>query len=390
MLFEAQELRKTTNFLSTKNRKKYFRFKSSIKYLNDELIKNIISFYNSVEKKGIKLPIVLELGKVKVADKLSYIVLECLVYKMLETGYSVTLKFNPGTTIDTKGINMSPLMLLNEWYSKFINDKNARESEYKKLFKSLRHGTIKYRGLISPEDNSFLSKLTSNLIFFLKNQFEFRESYRKVQYDDIMVVKLANTVGELVGNAIEHGGGDCLLDIDITHNFTHSENHDKKFGAVNIAIVNFSKNNFGDKVKEKILSSDLSQNQRYQQIKTAYSVHKSNFNNIYTEEHFWNIASVQDKISGRPNNYNNGGKGCTDLIKSIQNFTHEDYCYMMSGKEIINFKKEFLGTDKDGFLGFNHGTFLRKMPESVTLGKSKVYLPGVAYNLNFILEEVNK
>ena len=203
-----------------------------------------------------------------------------------------------------------------------------------------------------------------------------------------MVRKLANTIGELVGNATEHGGGDCLLDIDITHNFTHSKKQGSTFGAVNIALLNFSDTNFGDMVKNKILNTDLSKNIRYQKIKVAYDTHQSYFNDNYNEKHFWNVASIQDKISGRPDNYNNGGKGMTDLIKSVQNFTHEDYCYMMSGKEILKFKKELLKQDSDGFIGFNKTSFLQSGPETTTLAKSKVYLPGVAYNLNFILEEV--
>ena len=46
----------------------------------------------------------LDIGKVTVADKLSYIVLECLVYEMLMLGYSITVKLIPDSTIDTKGI----------------------------------------------------------------------------------------------------------------------------------------------------------------------------------------------------------------------------------------------------------------------------------------------
>lgn len=61
---------------------------------------------------------------------------------------------------------------------------------------------------------------------------------------------------------------------------------------------------------------------------------------------------------------------------------------MMSGKEILKFKKELLKQDSDGFIGFNKTSFLQSGPETTTLAKSKVYLPGVAYNLNFILEEV--
>jgi two-component sensor histidine kinase len=388
LLLNRQGLGRKSNTLLTKNGKKYFQFKNKMNFLNDAVVKNIIEFLNSVKTKKIKLPVFLDIGQVTVADKLSYIVLECLVYEMLNLGYSVTVKFYPNSNIDTRGINNSPLRHLNECWSRFSSNKNYRESKFRKEFNSITDGR-KYRRMISPKSNSYLSKLTSSLILFLKNQFEFSESCRKIEYDEIMVIKLANTIGELVGNATEHGEGDCLLDIDITHNFTHSKKQGRTFGAVNIALVNFSDTNFGDKVKKKILNTDLSKSIRYQKTKVAYDIHQqSYFNDNYNEEHFWNLASLQDKISGRPDNYNNGGKGMTDLIKSIQNFTHEDYCYMMSGKEILKFKKELLKQDSDGFIGFNKTSFLQSGPETTTLAKSKVYLPGVAYNLNFILEEV--
>ncbi|MDB6219365.1 hypothetical protein PNO25_07500 [Streptococcus oralis] len=389
LLLGIQGSRRISNILLTKNGKKYFQFINRTNFLNDVVIKNIIDFLNTVRTTRLKLPIILNIGKVTVADKLSYIVLECLVYEMLNLGYSVTVKLITDSTIDTKGIEHSPLMVLNELSNIFSPNKQCREDTFKKEFKFISRRTVKYRRLVSPKSNSYLSKLTSDLILFLSNQFEFSDNFRRIQYDEIMVTKLANTIGELVGNATEHGEGDCLLDIDITHDFTHSQKQGKKFGAVNIAVLNFSNTNFGDKVKNKILNTDLSKSIRYQKIKVAYDTHQSYFNDCYNEEHFWNLASIQDKISGRLENYNNGGKGMTDLIKSIQNFTHEDYCYMMSGKEILNFKKELLKQDSDGFIGFNKDSFLQSVPETMTLGISKVFLPGVAYNLNFILEEVH-
>ena len=388
LLLDCQGVGRISNILLTKNGKKYFQFKNKSNFLNDVAIKNIIKFLNLVKTKKFKLPVFLDIGQVTVADKLSYIVLECLVYEMLSLGYSVTVKFNPKSKIDTRGISNSPLRFLNECFSSFSKDKTYRETEFRKEFNSITKG-IKYRRMISPKSNSYLSKLTSDLILFLKNQFEFSDNYRRVEYDEITVTKLANTIGELVGNATEHGGGDCLLDIDITHNFKHSKKQGSKFGAVNIAVINFSETNFGEKVKNKILNTDLSKSNRYQNIKVAYDTHQSYFNNEYNEKHFWNLASVQDKISGRPDNFNNGGKGMTDLIKSIQKLTHEDYCYLMSGKEILKFKKELLKQDSDGFIGLNKTSFLQSTPETTTLGISKVFLPGVAYNLNFILEEVH-
>lgn len=109
LLLNRQGLGRKSNTLLTKNGKKYFQFKNKMNFLNDAVVKNIIEFLNSVKTKKIKLPVFLDIGQVTVADKLSYIVLECLVYEMLNLGYSVTVKFYPNSNIDTRGINNSPL-----------------------------------------------------------------------------------------------------------------------------------------------------------------------------------------------------------------------------------------------------------------------------------------
>ena len=182
LLLSLQESRRTSNILLTKKRKKYFQFINRTHVLNDTTIKNIIDFLNSVKNKPIKLPVLLDIGKVTVADKLSYIVLECLVYEMLKLGYSITVKLIPDSTIDTKGIKNSPLMFLNEPFINFSTDKNDREAKFIKDFNYISRNTVKYRRLISPDSNSYLSKLTSDLILFLRNQFEFSDSYRRIEY----------------------------------------------------------------------------------------------------------------------------------------------------------------------------------------------------------------
>ncbi|CYU37402.1 hypothetical protein HO929_08740 [Streptococcus suis] len=394
-IFERYQEKKIR--LETISGQKTYVFRNNRNILDGKLIKQVIDFFANIRKrhlslKYIRLSIFLDLGKVRIADKLSYSVLECLVYQQIVEGYSVQVYYIPETSIETKGIEFSCLNYLNPASKYFVQDKKQRESRFFKNFDIYQAQFNKYRKWISPKNTSYLSDFSSDLIYLFRNQSKFINAYnhKQYEYDDRMVKKLSNTISELVGNAIEHGQSNCLIDIDISHNFIHKDYEDKQFGAINIVILNFSKINFGDKVKNKILSDDFSNNERYQLVSDAYAIHSGMFDENYSEEVFWYIASIQDKISGRQDNFNNGGKGCTDLLKSIQEFAYLDYCYMMSGNDILKLNKNFLELDDDGFIGFNNSSFKLHMPNHTTYAKSPVYLPGVAYNLNFILEEKEK
>ncbi|HFU3704786.1 TPA: hypothetical protein ACGO7G_000382 [Streptococcus suis] len=386
-IFERYQEKKIR--LETISGKKTYVFRNNRNILDGKLIKQLIDFFSKIRQRRLKLSIFLDLGRVRIADKLSYTVLECLVYQLITEEFSVQVKYVPETSIETKGIEFSCLNYLNPASKKFIQDRKKRESQFLKNFDIYQAQYNKYRKWLSPKNTSYLSDLSSDLIHLFRNQSKFINAYyhKQYEYDDRMVKKLSNTISELVGNAIEHGQSNCLIDIDISHNFIHKDYEDKQFGAINIVILNFSKINFGDKVRNKILSGDFSNNERYQLVSDAYAIHSEMFNENYPEEVFWNIASIQDKISGRLDNFNNGGKGSTDLLKSIQEFAYLDYCYMMSGNDILKLNKSFLALDDDGFIGFNNISFKLQMPDDSTYSKSAVYLPGVAYNLNFILEE---
>ena len=93
-----------------------------------------------------------------------------------------------------------------------------------------------------------VSRLGSDLISLLRNQ--------GIEYSQDLILSLSSTVSEMVGNAQEHGESDCLIDIDITHNFSHNK-REGKFGGFNVSILNFSNTYFGDKVKEKVVNNKI-------------------------------------------------------------------------------------------------------------------------------------
>lgn len=55
--------------------------------------------------------------------------------------------------------------------------------------------------------------------------------------------------------------------------------------------------------------------------------------NLYNEEYFWDIASLQDRISGRKGTSSAGGTGLTVLINSLQKEADNDTCYVISGEK---------------------------------------------------------
>ena len=169
-----------------------------------ETIIKIIDFVNSLHKayKGVNIPIVFHFGKVKIRDKLSYIIFECICYSlMVDYHHMVYVFWNPEDDILTDGVFSSPLKLLN-------NGTNKSAKKYPDKFKmdiSKKH----FRRVINEKQ-----KVQTN---YLGNLFQELDSFLKVfnivkEYRD----QITEVIAELVGNACEHANTDCLLDIDIT------------------------------------------------------------------------------------------------------------------------------------------------------------------------------
>lgn len=365
---------------NTYNRVKFSFYENKLVYIiKDELfsgktIKKIINFVNALIKTygNIKIPIVFKLECKSIVDKLSYVLFECICYYLInERRQKVDVIWNPPINISTEGIKYSALNLLkkcnNEIAFKYIKD--FRNHLYKNHYRKL----VDIR---QKEDDSYLSKLFTNIDIFL-NCFNIDETYRE---------SVSEVISELIGNACEHSESNCLFDLDVTTDYYKVDDTGKYFG-INVAIVCFSDGLIGDGIKNKILEDKYLKG-RYNVVKSAYNNHKKYFDSTYKEEDFFNISAFQHKISGRQSHSETGGTGLTKLIKSLQEKADSTNCYLVSGNRALYFFQDFLRYDDNYWIGFNkENNFLNCAPDKKVLDNCCIYMPGIAYNLNFVVKK---
>jgi hypothetical protein len=340
-------------------------------------IAKIIGFVNKVHRqyKNLKVPLIFSFGDVRLADKLSYVILECICYFLMsEYHHKVYLYWNPKLNILTDGVFYSPLKLLNgtsdENMKKFIQ--KFEMDIYQRHFRRLVNGNDK-------ENTNYLGKLLQDLDTFL-TFFSIAEDY-KDQISEVII--------ELIGNACEHGHTNCLLDIDITGNHQMSIANvpqEGDFYGINIAIIDFSNILLGDGIRDKIDNNILKES-RYLDLADAYNYHKAFFTEEYSYTDFCNISSLQDKISGRPCYSLSGGTGLTKLVHSLQDKSEVDSCYVISGRRCVRFIKNLLNYDDKYWLGFNEERdFFHNLPRKDVTVDCYIFFPGTAYNLNFVMK----
>lgn len=362
------------------NNKKLHLKKNKLVYtIKDEVfdirtVKKIINFVNTLIKVygNIKIPIVLLLECKSVIDKLSYVLFECICYYLLnEREQSISIMWNPKTNICTEGMGYSVLNLLkkcdNKIKLKFV--KEFSDHLYKNHYRKLVDIRQKH-------DGDYLSKLLTNIDIFLKS-FDIDGTYRD---------SISEVISELIGNACEHSDSNCLFDLDVTTDYCKVDSSGKYFG-INVAIVCFSDILIGDGIKSKIFDEKFLKG-RYNVVKDAYNNHKKFFSDMYKEEDFFNIAAFQHKISGRKKHSETGGTGLTKLIKSLQEKSDATNCYLVSGNRALFFHQDFLIYDNNKWIGFNEeNNFLDCAPDERILDYCCVYMPGIAYNLNFVVKK---
>ena len=343
-----------------------------------ETIRRIIMFVNGIHKKfqNQKMPIEFDFGEVKLVDKLSYVLFECICFSLIEEyKHRVYLFWRPQNEIVTEGILSSPLLLLN-------SEKVKHKKKYLERFRFDIYGRH-FRRVVDvqyKERKNYLGNLWHELKSFF-TPFEMDNDYIK---------QVNDTVVELVGNACEHCGTDCLLDIDISTDYIKEKNRIKESGdyyGINIAIVNFSETLFGDSLKAKIKAGNSLDIERYQKLKGAFEFHSNHTSESYDEDDFFNIAALQFKISGRMDIGSSGGRGLTKLIKSLQEKSDNDNCYMVSGNRCIFFERDLINKDEKNWIGFNkNNNFFEELPDKAAIDRCPILLSGTAYNLTFVVK----
>ena len=358
----------------TKNKRYVYSSRSEQFDLTE--IRNIIGFLKAIKKrhKLSLLPIDINLGNRIFTDKLSYVLLECLCYYLIkEEKCNINLHYTCQHTIFSEGIKTSYLNGINSSRGKIEFVKRFRfdilRSHYRRVIPS-EDQSGKWTALINQDIDSFLQV------------YNIQKEYRDCASDVIC---------ELVDNALEHSMSDCLVDIDITNDYTKDldPNEENLYCGLNIVIINFSDILMGSGMSKKI--SLIAKNgdeipPRYKDVLLAKEYHQPFFGGDYTAEDFDIVTSFQNKISSRETCLT-GGTGLTQLIKALEDETDAYNCYMISGNRMISFIKQYLHSP-NGWVGFNESNeYLNDIPNAECVRKSKLFFPGTAYNLNLVLKK---
>ena len=326
---------------------------------------NVINYCAKINK--FNYPLVFNLPKVMFCDKLSYVMLEIIYYHVtVKNKMNIAFNFKPIKSIYTEGILFSPLNEVSDFEKKFVFDLNMRH----------------FRRLVPKSTNAnddTLSSLMQDLNgYFINNGI-----------GDEVSNQLSEVFSELVGNAYEHGGSDCLIDVDVTNNnyYKECEPDNQCYYGLNAVILNFSNTLFHESLKMKLQNvNDLPE--RYLKVNTAKQYHLKHLNDNYFENDFYTLSSFQHKISGSDRKNATGGTGLTRLINSLEEKVDNHYCYMISGKRILYFTNGCLKFDKDKFIGFNDSNdYMTSIPNKNIFATGNVFIPGTAYNLSFAIKK---
>ncbi|MBZ9608619.1 hypothetical protein G9F73_012450 [Clostridium estertheticum] len=362
--------------------KKPIRINLTGKIFNSETLVYLASrikfLYGFKWIKGWK--IIIELGNVEFADKITYLILDALLYDLLKN-----TRFNIGVSMsmDKKIIHHIGFVgtaLYRAMYSNGLVDKKIFLKTYEKPFYS---DTKVYRRLITHENlqmnNEWPSQVCTEVAAILKGY-----SAEEEWTDGISEV-----VSELLCNVSSHTDGDCLIDIDISDKVESERCHgDKTYLSVNIAVINFSENKLFDRIKHNLKENKYEgEDFLYNRIYKTYEIHKKVFDESYNEDDFFLVTAFQNHVSSRAYKSGMGGTGLTTLIEKIIGKTDDAYSYVLSGNNIIMFKPKYLTLSEDKFVGFNDkNDYFNFRPSKEVINKSSLYIPGSVYHLLLIKE----
>lgn len=322
-----------------------------------------------------KKEIVIDLGKVRFTDKITYLILDAMLYDLLKnTLYDIRLKYNIDSKYITNNGVASTAFIRSVDKFGLINKKEFLKNYSKKFFSDKNI----YRRLIPVEDckdskmPSVVFSDVTNLVASLTDDEEFLDGIGEV-------------VSELFCNVASHTQSDCLIDINIS---SGEDNEGKEKFSVSIGIINFSEVRLFDKIKNNIKENKYDiEDKLYKRIYKAYETHKRLFDDNYNEDDFFFITAFQNHVTSRKYKSGSFGTGLTKLIEKIIGKSDQDYSYVLSGNNILIYKPEFLKLSPDKFIGFNkENDYFNNRPDETVIERSKLYIPGCIYQLLLIKE----
>ena len=330
--------------------------------------------------KLLKFNVLLKFKKLSFADKITYLMLDGIIYDLFKrTNFNIAIICDGDDKDNLHNDGFSGTALYRTMRKVGYLDKKTFLEEYeKKIYNDQRT----YRRFLDREtlnDKETPSIINSEVASVLKSYSNNEE----------WIDSISEVASELVCNVSSHTDGDCVLDINFNDNIKYNGNNmEESCTLVNISIMNFGEDRLFDKLKRNIKYKKYSENDKlYKKVYRAYDNHKHLFDERYTENHFFLITAFQNHVTTRSFKSGNSGTGLTRLIENIIGISKEDYSYVLSGEEILIFKSEFLKVSDEKFIGFNkESDYINFKPEDRVLNKSRLYIPGTIYNLLLIKE----
>lgn len=355
-----------------------------------ETLREIISILEKNRRKGIKKPIVFVSSDILVfSDDLTVSMTEYVTYfYYVKYGIDMYITHAERNGSDIQlGLFIKEKRILNGFYYG-----EAGRGFFRDSFLAVRD-TV---GIAITEDDFFARHESSNRFKKIVGEGPWDSSIAISECSTFLsnanvskkaIDAVADVIGELAPNAIEHGKTNCMIDVC----YERSSSPDgKDYTSISLAVYDFS---------EKLLWSDLyykifvnseeiiKKRQRIDIVRKAWDEHRKWFSKEYSEEDFYNLMAFQ-KISGRAGDRYDGGLGISTLVEKVRKYSEEDECYALSGNGAMHLQKELTIPDSEGFIAFNlEQQFVYKIPDKDGVWKTRFYMPGVAYNMIFYFEE---
>lgn len=305
-------------------------------------------------------------------DEATLMLFEAIIYYIIKE-YDINISYRFEIRVNVIGYELFKNSLLYKYNKKIIN-KELYINEYEKnLIIDKTH--YRKRCINSTENlkGRFLSITMEDIINFLKH-LNVEEKYSE---------ELAEVIIEIIGNALEHSNGDCLLNINVLYNA------EKKYKYIDVALLDIDEICFGTGIKRYIEGHNYEgYTEKNKIVLEAYNKQKRYFNANYDLESFTMISAFQKYVTTRKDSINSGGTGLTTLIKALIDKSDKHFCYAISGNTILKFIRKYLILTEEGLIGFNeNNNYIENIPSSETIGKTQYNINANIYNLQFILKE---
>lgn len=307
-----------------------------------------------------------------IVDQAIITLFEIIIFFLInEWNYNISYRFTVNKRL--LGFQVFKKSILYKYNNRQI-DRTAYNKDYNSKFLMEREH---FRKICenNPENkkNEFLSITMDEIDLFFRT-FDIDNEYRG---------QLTEAISEILDNSLKHSESDFIININVI------KNEHQKYKYIDVSIVSIDDVSFGTEIEKYIHNnnkSEYSENNRI--ILKALENHEKYFNPEYNMENFCVLSAFQKSVTTRKLVKNTCGTGLTTLIKALMEGASENFCYVITGKTNMIFRKEFLNLDENGYIGFNTlNDYITNIPEKKNINVNKYDMNVNIYNLQFMFKE---